>query len=1131
MRIVRSARLWFQGGTSDKVYEVDLLENDGLAGGARFLVNFRYGRRGASLREGTKTNSPVAREAAEKIFDSVVVSKVNEGYRRTDEPAAVERAPTVGASGGEASVGGRERELLSRLEACLASPWAPKERDRLLWRIGEVRIRAATPSLVALAGRMRADASYSLVFALARCGGAEAAATLRTIAQTASSQLARNLAGFALVSPMMGEAREPVELDASYPETLVRARQERDPDRIVGALSELAANATQNPARALDVGRALVALGRAAQGDAELKAALAHAIPRLPARPPYLVGLRKLYKYAEMADDAVLFGATAQRFETATPMYKSGLGYGGQVYVPELRRRVRLTDVQGTADASVGLADATLRYFKRRIWRTLRKRGELGQPSFAELGAAYLLAIQPADLGQRLTWTHFVYGEGGQWSREPRASGPLSKNWTASQLLQRNDPQAKPRSGSLSFIELPQIPAGPRPEAFPELWEARPDLGLRLAAESPIWPVAMLGIRVLKANAGFVSGLSASDLGRLLASPHAEVLQLAFEEARDRLARGAGDDDLLVALLGADLPEARRLAAERIEREPALPWSSASLAFATLTAAHADLAEPILRWARERKLRPGVAEPLARRVAEWLLSVRGSPLGDASTEPAPTETLSLVGRGRVAPLGAPGEGGPSSPDSSLALPSGAQPSPLRGPGPLGASARSASPTRPLPNGERVSHPSDDTIRLVRARLRLLWADRTMPLSAETVQRLMAHPMPAVAAAGIDILGLTGTDPATITDATWRELLGSPSEDVQKAALALFGGLSDEELGKHAPLIAAFATSSSTKLRQAARPLVARIAARDPALADRLARELIDTLFSAAPDDAYPADTVALLREAMPNQLAALDEGMVWRLLQARAKGAQLLGAELLPQRQADDFSVRQTARLGNHAHLAVRQWAMAAFEANPARFQDEAQDAVLLVETEWPEVYDFARRTFDGWPPEAWTPQTLAVVTDSVKPEVLDFARHLLRSRLRPADAEAQLTRLLEHPAQSMHLLVTEMLTQEAAQSDDAFAKLVPLSRIVMLQVLKGRVAKDRMAAFLKSEALRSRFRAMRIAPLFAELTLSGTERDRAEAVIALRDIGETHPGLAEVTSVPMTRIPPPRRSMERAAR
>jgi hypothetical protein len=64
MRIVDQARLWFQQGNSDKVYEVELVE---VAPG-QYVVNFRYGRRGTALRDGTKTPLPINLEQARSVF-------------------------------------------------------------------------------------------------------------------------------------------------------------------------------------------------------------------------------------------------------------------------------------------------------------------------------------------------------------------------------------------------------------------------------------------------------------------------------------------------------------------------------------------------------------------------------------------------------------------------------------------------------------------------------------------------------------------------------------------------------------------------------------------------------------------------------------------------------------------------------------------------------------------------------------------------------------------------------------------------------------------------------------------------------------------------------------------------------
>ena len=68
--------LYFKQGTSDKVYQAALeaVENN------HFVVNFAYGRRGATLTTGTKTKAPVDYATAKKIYDKLVKSKTAEGY-------------------------------------------------------------------------------------------------------------------------------------------------------------------------------------------------------------------------------------------------------------------------------------------------------------------------------------------------------------------------------------------------------------------------------------------------------------------------------------------------------------------------------------------------------------------------------------------------------------------------------------------------------------------------------------------------------------------------------------------------------------------------------------------------------------------------------------------------------------------------------------------------------------------------------------------------------------------------------------------------------------------------------------------------------------------------------------------
>ena len=62
-------------GSSDKVYNIQIQEKD-----SGFVVNFQYGRRGSTLKPGTKTKEPTTLEDAEKIYSKLMKDKIRKGY-------------------------------------------------------------------------------------------------------------------------------------------------------------------------------------------------------------------------------------------------------------------------------------------------------------------------------------------------------------------------------------------------------------------------------------------------------------------------------------------------------------------------------------------------------------------------------------------------------------------------------------------------------------------------------------------------------------------------------------------------------------------------------------------------------------------------------------------------------------------------------------------------------------------------------------------------------------------------------------------------------------------------------------------------------------------------------------------
>lgn len=92
--IVQDVTLYFQAGTSDKVYQVQLEE---FAGGG-FVVNFAYGRRGSTLKTGTKTPTPVSQGRAFDIYNKLVASKKRKGYEVGSAGGAFQAGPPAPVS-------------------------------------------------------------------------------------------------------------------------------------------------------------------------------------------------------------------------------------------------------------------------------------------------------------------------------------------------------------------------------------------------------------------------------------------------------------------------------------------------------------------------------------------------------------------------------------------------------------------------------------------------------------------------------------------------------------------------------------------------------------------------------------------------------------------------------------------------------------------------------------------------------------------------------------------------------------------------------------------------------------------------------------------------------------------------
>jgi hypothetical protein len=185
MKIIKKTQLHYQKGTSNKLYNVYLVE---ISSG-EYLVNFEYGRYGAKLKEGTKTKTPLPQEKAQKVYDSLVVSKINKeyhvvaGYNSLKQEEQKER-DTMGTQE-------YEQLLLSRLQRAQSDALSVVDNyqlSRLVYKAGSLKIEQAKPIILALYAS-EVDTSNAFYYAVAWALGRYRDSTLRDAIESLRTKL------------------------------------------------------------------------------------------------------------------------------------------------------------------------------------------------------------------------------------------------------------------------------------------------------------------------------------------------------------------------------------------------------------------------------------------------------------------------------------------------------------------------------------------------------------------------------------------------------------------------------------------------------------------------------------------------------------------------------------------------------------------------------------------------------------------------------------------------------------------------------------------------------------------------------------------------------------------------------
>ncbi|AKJ07419.1 hypothetical protein ATI61_111366 [Archangium gephyra] len=626
MKLLEQVALLFQEGKSDKVYEVDLLE----VSPGQCVVNFRYGRRGTALKDGSKTPVPVPQAEAKRVFDKLVQSKLDSGYVRAGAPGTPVSPPSPRAPAAPpprvetpAGLSPRDTALLAQLQQeANARQWFRRANvqaqsrplDRVVWRVGELRLRAAEPLLLPLLEGVSPLRAYTAAAALGRLGSEKSVSALgKLYGDPATPDMVRRMATEALLQLSDEATRADFRRDVlnKLNFTLREPALAGDAEAFGKALDAHLASGTQD---ALNVLEPLYLV------DSEtVRPALLRVLRTVPFTVQSVKVLRHLFKAAEYRRDGEVFGLIAWRYEKERSLGSSR----PRAYTMETRK-----------------------YLRRRVWRTLRRLGELESPDFVKMAVGVLLAFSDADAASPRTTGYGRYLQ--QWD----AWWPY---WAFNHLLHRHSQRYEPVENPLLFrckgsyhpgARAPEV----REEAFPKLWERTPAGLLHLLDESQCAPVHDFASRALRACPDFLAQLDVDAVAMLLERPYESTARLGFELALQRLDARREPRALLLAVARSSYAPARQQAFRWMDELRPVLIEDSGFITGLATARHADTRAYAANLVRGSVLSEQALRTLVGRLVAALLSLKAKEDGPIASDVARVVLAALGPSSRVVGL-------------------------------------------------------------------------------------------------------------------------------------------------------------------------------------------------------------------------------------------------------------------------------------------------------------------------------------------------------------------------------------------------------------------------------------------------------------------------------------------------
>jgi predicted DNA-binding WGR domain protein len=1081
MRLVKQSILYFKEGNSDKVYEIDLCD----VGNDKYVVNFRYGRRNAKLKEGSKTPVPVSLAEAEKLFSELEDEKISKGYTASENGISSIPTSTNFKLATDTTIGasfmslppGRTKGILQRLyNAVQGNTTSYKTKwklSRVIWKAGEYKISEAAPYIIKLYNNGDVVHQYSATWALARCGNEIAIPALQQVFKEHSSPLVSKIAGAGLLLLLKAQAREEhlTHYLNSLPEP-IKAAIEGSQEKELAALIEERIDQEQPQYNWLE-NLYLVSIEKR-----WVRPLVKKILQQIPLKPNYFKHVRSVFKQAELLDDFEISGMLVLRFEREREMFVHHYSlndHRSENYYVQTSGYANPHKELRKTNSRLAYSQRTRRYLRYRVNRRLQMYGNLDSTDYVKLATGILLSYNKETDYKEAYATHDYKWNGRNYARteirfpqnahafflhkilsgdhpellllhtgiwrlktehellankpqqqlpNKKEDGGLLKKITG--IFGKKKEEGQPQPGNAATPQAAQTNENGTP--FLHLWNKLPQSYVQLLMDAQLDEIhefAQGGLTSHPQWNEIKTKLDKHACKKLLLSPFEIPAAFGLQLTIEKFAGKQADLDLVIAMLNSRNADARSKGKEWTAQYQAHYLQQSDFIKDLIFTADADIAT----WAKA-------------------LIKHGSLSSDVKNV--------VVGK-------------------SIAH--------------MMAFTVMNNDTEQL-----IKRASDSLFELFRNEL------QQAPLAI--IADLLQHDIPPVLLFGLQLLRLK-KEPASLKELNRSVLFGLTRHNyqpVRDTGLALMGDLPVDTLLQYADEVVLCCTSPYRDVRRGIAPVMARMAQQDRHFGEKAADLLMPCLLRKESSEGLHEDISDLLCKELSDYLQNANKELALNLLYGNYNAAQNVGVVIL-EKYTDpaQLTLPQVIALGAHENLNVRSWCWKFYSEQVPRIKYEKDAAVKLLDSKWKDTRQFAMQFFrEQFTAEDWTPEALIALADSVKPDIEAYGRELITKFFTGDQGTNYLLKLSQHPSENMQLFATNYLERYAADDIEKIQSLEFYFRSVLTRVNKSRIAKNRLYHFLLVEGRKSETAASVVGAILTDVSAIAAIGDKAKCIEVL---------------------------------